>query len=213
MRISKQQKISPLGTNIARRKLEKLYKCNICKKKVKTRKSLQRHLRGHKPEFVCDLCSQAFPYKFVLIQHIQSIHRENWKFSCDICQFKTGTRFNFRKHVKMFHWKVKNYSCKSCYKIFNSSFDLKRHSQAMHLEKNVYFCCNCKFKTKYQQSLERHLENFCINKTDKTPKVPCLICGKLLSKSSLKYHIENVHEKTNQCKICDAVLHNHEIRK
>lgn len=232
---------SAIGTRKIGLRNQGPYQCNICGRKVQSRHSLQRHLRGHKPTFECRLCScQAFPYQFQLINHIKDKHSKKGKFSCiysDICKFKTSKKSNLSEHVKTVHKKEIEYarsenkkfmtstrlkylihreeqkfSCDYCGIQMRRKTNLNQHMKRIHLQHDKYSCSKCNFKTKYHQNLAKHVEYSCINKTRTTPRVSCPICAKMLVKDYLQYHITNFHEKTKKCNQCDVLLNHAQMR-
>ena len=66
--------------------------CNICKKALKDRYTLKKHIRFvHKGEkaFKCENCITRFTTKKDLSRHIAAVHERKRPFKCDICLNKS----------------------------------------------------------------------------------------------------------------------------
>ena len=125
---------------------QETYKCLVCKKDIKTKFTLKRHLEEqHKVydlenpiqskesvEFVCDICEISFKRKEHLVSHMKTHKDTQNKYTCSDCGKQFTTKFSLNRH-QMAHSKVReHYKCNTCQKTFSSKGNLARHIQGIH---------------------------------------------------------------------------------
>ncbi|KAK2723186.1 hypothetical protein QYM36_001754, partial [Artemia franciscana] len=78
---------------------ERLFECDICKKRLATSRSLSDHTRTHTGEkpFVCNICDKTFRQKATLFIH-QRTHTGKTPFECDVCKKRFTTSVNLSRH-------------------------------------------------------------------------------------------------------------------
>lgn len=153
-------------------------------------------------------------------------------YSCDLCGEVLNTYQLLYWHMR--YHRIKNQlNCNQCSKIFESKEKIAYHMKKVHYGK-IFSCDSCGFKTRYKRSLSTHMhlhvknvKHLRILKSCKLCRklvvdlklhkqkhcrfgnktmAPCRVCGKILSKRYIRFHIRNVCEKTTKCKQCEAVL-------
>ena len=129
------------------------------------------------------------------------------RFKCDKCHYKTSDNATLRKHMSAVHEGIK-YPCDFCQYKASAKDNLKKHLIGMHSE-TKFECDKCDYRTNFQSSLISHKQ--AIHKAQgklggsKLPYV-CNKCGKeSKSKSKIKIHVEQVHDKLKgfKCDKCD----------
>lgn len=78
---------SHLRTHVKRPPTVK-YECDICQKKLASKKGLNHHKKthdGHR-DFTCELCGRSFMSAGSLKYHMQSAHSDERPYCCSHCQ-------------------------------------------------------------------------------------------------------------------------------
>uniref|UniRef100_A0A3P9AQ55 C2H2-type domain-containing protein n=1 Tax=Esox lucius TaxID=8010 RepID=A0A3P9AQ55_ESOLU len=145
----------------------------------------------------CEACGKAFRDVYHLNRHRLS-HSDEKPYHCPICQqrFKRKDRMSY--HVRSHQGGVeKPYVCPHCAKGFSRPDHLNSHVRQVHSTERPFKCptCTSAFATKdrLRAHLIRHEE-----------KVPCHICGKLLSAAYITDHMR-VHNQSqhHSCHLCN----------
>ncbi|XP_058476545.1 myc-associated zinc finger protein isoform X2 [Solea solea] len=139
-----------------------------------------------KKNHACETCGKAFRDVYHLNRHRLS-HSDEKPFSCPICQQRFKRKDRMSHHVRSHQGGVeKPYVCPHCGKAF---------SRPDHLNSHVRQTCESSFATKdrLRAHMIRHEE-----------KVPCHICGKLLSAAYITDHMR-VHNQSQHhaCHLCN----------
>ncbi|KAF7204477.1 transcript variant X2 [Nothobranchius furzeri] len=139
-----------------------------------------------KKNHACETCGKAFRDVYHLNRHRLS-HSDEKPFSCPICQQRFKRKDRMSHHVRSHQGGVeKPYICPHCSKAF---------SRPDHLNSHVRQTCESCFATKdrLRAHMIRHEE-----------KVPCHICGKLLSAAYITDHMR-VHNQSQHhvCHLCN----------
>ena len=64
------------------------YECEICKKKIKIKGNLNKHVdtvHEKKKPFKCEICDYSGSSKHYLKMHVDSVHGNKKPFKCEIC--------------------------------------------------------------------------------------------------------------------------------
>lgn len=170
------------------------YTCNICGEKLQRLVSLQMHqIRFHSaPDVIfCDICTKLFAtvderdshrWECIMRKRLPGI--ENFsKFECYICKKRMATKGNLLAHMRRKHDPdVDRFKCKTCSHIFMRELSLRQHQ--------------CKGRPKGTTSAIY------------TERIPCEICGKLVSRGHIDSHRIALHSEPNTiyCRICFKVF-------
>ncbi|XP_067884610.1 myc-associated zinc finger protein isoform X2 [Heterodontus francisci] len=145
----------------------------------------------------CELCGKAFRDVYHLNRHKLS-HSDEKPFECPVCQqrFKRKDRMSY--HVRMHEGGVnKPYICSHCGKGFSRPDHLNSHIRQVHSTERPFKCQTCEAAFATKDRLRAHMIRH-------EEKVPCHICGKLLSAAYITDHMKVHSEGPNHtCDICN----------
>ncbi|XP_043494085.1 zinc finger protein 1 homolog isoform X2 [Polistes fuscatus] len=184
------------------------YKCNVCNKIFKNKKSKWYHdacVTGVKP-YQCTLCDKSFVKRshFEYHERIHSGYKPykcEKQFACTKCEKKYSKREDFNNHLNVHNNSI-TYTCTICEKAFYILTNLKRHMKT-HTDERPYICDQCSKSFKDNSLLIRHKRTH-----QKDRPFSCDHCNKVfLSKSELRRHL-TVHseDKPFSCKYCETVF-------
>ncbi|XP_059204645.1 myc-associated zinc finger protein [Centropristis striata] len=145
----------------------------------------------------CEACGKAFRDVYHLNRHRLS-HSDEKPYSCPICQqrFKRKDRMSY--HVRSHQGGVeKPYVCPHCAKAFSRPDHLNSHVRQVHSTERPFKCTTCTSAFATRDRLRAHLVRH-------EEKVPCHICGKLLSAAYITDHMR-VHNQSQHhaCHLCN----------
>ncbi|CAB1424400.1 unnamed protein product [Pleuronectes platessa] len=145
----------------------------------------------------CEACGKAFRDVYHLNRHRLS-HSDEKPYSCPICQqrFKRKDRMSY--HVRSHQGAVeKPYICPHCAKAFSRPDHLNSHVRQVHSTERPFKCTTCTSAFATRDRLRAHLIRH-------EEKVPCHICGKLLSAAYITDHMR-VHNQSQHhaCHLCN----------
>uniref|UniRef100_A0A1A8EU77 Myc-associated zinc finger protein n=3 Tax=Nothobranchius korthausae TaxID=1143690 RepID=A0A1A8EU77_9TELE len=145
----------------------------------------------------CEACGKAFRDVYHLNRHRLS-HSDEKPYSCPICQqrFKRKDRMSY--HVRSHQGGVeKPYICSHCSKAFSRPDHLNSHVRQVHSTERPFKCTTCTSAFATRDRLRAHLIRH-------EEKVPCHICGKLLSAAYITDHMR-VHNQSQHhaCHLCN----------
>uniref|UniRef100_A0A3P8S872 MYC-associated zinc finger protein a (purine-binding transcription factor) n=1 Tax=Amphiprion percula TaxID=161767 RepID=A0A3P8S872_AMPPE len=145
----------------------------------------------------CEACGKAFRDVYHLNRHRLS-HSDEKPYSCPICQqrFKRKDRMSY--HVRSHQGGVeKPYVCPHCAKAFSRPDHLNSHVRQVHSTERPFKCTTCTSAFATRDRLRAHLIRH-------EEKVPCHICGKLLSAAYITDHMR-VHNQSQHhaCHLCN----------
>lgn len=135
---------------------EKLFKCGVCDKVLKSVNSLNWHSLIHKKEkfFKCMFCEKHFRLPAGLTRHIQESHLKVKKFSCAECGSSFSNSTNLKEHQNI-HSGNRPYQCKECGKAFKQKSSLFVHNRS-HSTTFKFQCDVCKAGFRTKPVLEMH---------------------------------------------------------
>ena len=114
------------------------FKCKVCHKGFKHRRSLNRHVKLHSGEknFKCLQCSSAFARSDHLKAHLRT-HNNSKPYKCSVCQCGYNTQAALKVHIAHHHSKSK-FRCTLCDNLeFHSQLALEGHIYTKHSKDNI----------------------------------------------------------------------------
>ncbi|KAM6951692.1 myc-associated zinc finger protein isoform 2-T2 [Aplochiton taeniatus] len=145
----------------------------------------------------CETCGKAFRDVYHLNRHRLS-HSDEKPFSCPICQQRFKRKDRMSHHVRSHQGGVeKPYVCPHCSKAFSRPDHLNSHVRQVHSSERPFKCPTCESSFATRDRLRAHMIRH-------EEKVPCHICGKLLSAAYITDHMR-VHNQSQHhaCHLCN----------
>ena len=172
-----------------------------CGRTFKRRTPFLNHLKTHQPK-------EQQKVEKVRKKKKKSKEKENAEFVCDICKFSFNYEKSYYKHLK----KHDIFICTKCKDSFDNEEELKKHIEVDHRKKvrqkypidREVNCDEC-------EEVFDNLNKLAVHNKEKhgIEGDPCPICGKYLKRSSMRNHIEKVHNsdkaKKYTCEECGKV--------
>ncbi|CAD0251384.1 unnamed protein product [Spodoptera exigua] len=169
--------------------------CVICKKILKSRVLLDRHLILHtdrKRTSMCKVCKKRFYTTRELNRHVV-IHSDKRPFMCEICGFSFKIKQALQKHV-MRHFQIKQFVCDKCGKSFRSKKQLIGHSK-VHDDTRPFICVHCNKSFRFRHLILQHIRVHIGEKP-----YSCDLCPqKFINWSNYNTHSKDVHG-VDRCK-------------
>ncbi|KAL9929388.1 hamlet isoform 2-T2 [Glossina fuscipes fuscipes] len=121
-------------------------RCEVCEKDFLELERLDDHLvtahHFRKEEFTCELCSQRFSHRPLLLKHRALVHNEVRKYPCENCTKVFCDPSNLQRHIRRRHIGARSHACPECGKTFATSSGLKQHKN-IHYSVKLYQCEFC----------------------------------------------------------------------
>ncbi|XP_012693157.2 myc-associated zinc finger protein [Clupea harengus] len=166
-----------------------------------TGESVQRSVNPNsnpvRKNHACETCGKAFRDVYHLNRHRLS-HSDEKPFSCPICQQRFKRKDRMSHHVRSHQGGVeKPYVCPNCSKAFSRPDHLNSHIRQVHSSERPFKCPTCESSFATRDRLRAHMIRH-------EEKVPCHICGKLLSAAYITDHMR-VHNQSqhHSCHLCN----------
>uniref|UniRef100_A0A8C2B2H0 MYC associated zinc finger protein n=1 Tax=Cyprinus carpio TaxID=7962 RepID=A0A8C2B2H0_CYPCA len=144
----------------------------------------------------CETCGKAFRDVYHLNRHRLS-HSDEKPFCCPVCQQRFKRKDRMSHHVRSHQGGVeKPYVCPHCAKAFSRPDHLNSHVRQVHSSERPFKCPTCESSFATRDRLRAHMIRH-------EEKVPCHICGKLLSAAYITDHMR-VHNQSQHhcCHLC-----------
>ncbi|XP_056390754.1 myc-associated zinc finger protein isoform X2 [Hyla sarda] len=144
----------------------------------------------------CEMCGKAFRDVYHLNRHKLS-HSDEKPYSCHVCQQRFKRKDRMTYHVRSHDGTVhKPYICSHCGKGFSRPDHLNSHVRQVHSTERPFKCQTCESAFATKDRLRAHMVRH-------EEKVPCHVCGKLLSAAYITDHMK-VHSQgpNHVCELC-----------
>ncbi|KAL5278849.1 hypothetical protein ACFFRR_003467 [Megaselia abdita] len=213
-----------------RHTLQEDLECNICGEKFVEQTTYKKHIRTHKTDYKCNLCSRFYENKVELMGHQLKFHWE--KFMCGFCTITYFSMESLQDHLKEEHpgqviYESETSRCRMCNKDYHSKYHLLIHVERIH--KMICAECHENFSTRselIQHLYEQHHPEY-VKKNDKekpkdqhfywgvsrTCRPKCHVCGHLFNNTTnLKKHFQRgIHPESElilqfKCLQCELVF-------
>lgn len=156
------------------RQNHRIRRCGTCDKSFFNAHQLERHLKIHEGEYLCDICKRKLSSKRTLTNHMLSLHLNKASRSkCEYCG-KFFIWSSLRNHILSIHKNQRKYKCDVCAKGFFNCDKLRRHLAAVHLTERNHICTICSRKFTHKWHLTRHYKTVHVHK----PTFKCEKCDR-----------------------------------
>ena len=196
---------------------DSLFKCSICGKALKTKKTLKRHSVTHSSDrpFPCPVCPSRFKVKSHLSDHVVMVHQDHRPFPCPHCPAQFKTKIALSGHVRRRHSSaaphqdsdrnLKLILCHVCGRSCGSAAEMKRHLLT-HSREKPFKCGVCGFAFLRKVSLETHMKKHSGEKP-----YTCEYCGQSFTFHNVFVYHRNRHLDTRplHCDICQKGFNSH----
>ncbi|XP_073403434.1 myc-associated zinc finger protein isoform X4 [Dendrobates tinctorius] len=144
----------------------------------------------------CEMCGKAFRDVYHLNRHKLS-HSDEKPYSCHVCQQRFKRKDRMTYHVRSHDGTVhKPYICSHCGKGFSRPDHLNSHVRQVHSTERPFKCQTCEAAFATKDRLRAHMVRH-------EEKVPCHVCGKLLSAAYITDHMKVHNQGPNHiCEMC-----------
>ncbi|KAG8431438.1 hypothetical protein GDO86_018723 [Hymenochirus boettgeri] len=145
----------------------------------------------------CEMCGKAFRDVYHLNRHKLS-HSDEKPYSCHVCQQRFKRKDRMTYHVRSHDGTVhKPYICNHCGKGFSRPDHLNSHVRQVHSTERPFKCPTCEAAFATKDRLRAHMVRH-------EEKVPCHVCGKLLSPAYITDHMKVHNQGPNHvCELCN----------
>ncbi|KAM8961345.1 myc-associated zinc finger protein isoform 1-T1 [Pelodytes ibericus] len=145
----------------------------------------------------CEMCGKAFRDVYHLNRHKLS-HSDEKPYSCHVCQQRFKRKDRMTYHVRSHDGTVhKPYICSHCGKGFSRPDHLNSHVRQVHSTERPFKCQTCEAAFATKDRLRAHMVRH-------EEKVPCHVCGKLLSAAYITDHMKVHNQGPNHvCEMCN----------
>ncbi|XP_068112613.1 zinc finger protein 585A-like isoform X2 [Hyperolius riggenbachi] len=185
---------------------QKTFLCSVCGKCIKTKGTLDRHMRFHTGRnlYPCTDCDRKFVSLSLLNRHCRS-HTGERPFSCPDCGKSYATNYKLTAH-RRFHTGEELHTCSECGKQFAEKSLLFAH-QKYHLAIKPHKCPECGRGYVFKSQLIQHQRVHTGEKLHKEKLHVCHECGKRFTQKFQLVSHQTQHADANQTQQADAKLH------
>ena len=151
--------------------------CNHCKKIMKTKKNMNRHLRK--------------------IHKLKSDFSKKGEVSCTDCEFRSDRKDTLARHIRLLHTESEKKKCPECAYITANKTSMRHHMDGHSGE--IFQCGECKYEGRSKALLDKHT-----NLMHEQIPIQCSVptCDFQGKRYQLKSHVQLVHEEKYVCSFC-----------
>ncbi|KAH8381576.1 hypothetical protein KR093_008674 [Drosophila rubida] len=107
------------------------FTCSICKAAFKNKARLKVHYQTHEePSYICNICGKKLQTRRTWNMH-KLVHSEDRKFKCDVCGALFKRSKTLKRHL-ISHTGLRPYICKYCKKTFACNANCRAHKLKKH---------------------------------------------------------------------------------
>ncbi|XP_062125842.1 zinc finger protein weckle-like isoform X2 [Drosophila sulfurigaster albostrigata] len=110
---------------------ERPFNCSVCKAAFKNKARLKMHYQTHEePNYICNVCGKKLQTRRTWNMH-KLVHSEDRKFKCDVCGALFKRSKTLKRHL-ISHTGLRPYVCKYCKKTFACNANCRAHKLKKH---------------------------------------------------------------------------------
>ena len=190
--------------NVALKKKEKRYACNVCGKLFAQFVTSKKHCLVNKPadqSVMCTICGKILKRKRNLKRHITNVHAPNKSFKppvnartvpikCEDCGKEYSAKNKLAEHMQRKHGLAKNggplFNCTECKFSHYSESRVKAHFTVNHIaqEINSFNCSICKISYKSASGIQKHNKTVHSTLTSTLTSLPSMPDAYIVAKKS-----------------------------
>ncbi|XP_070569826.1 uncharacterized protein [Ptychodera flava] len=120
----------------------KSFECSICRRRYLTRETLESHMQRHgERRYPCETCGMSFKAMAELTEH-RTVHSLPKQLQCEVCSQEFTRRNLLLQHMTTVHPNAKPFECENCDKTFATLDSLRVH-QRCHTGELPHKCRFC----------------------------------------------------------------------
>ncbi|KAL3272251.1 hypothetical protein HHI36_022733 [Cryptolaemus montrouzieri] len=149
-------------------------------------------------KYKCEICYYSSSRKYILTNHVKSIHLGIKDHKCTQCSYQTTAKSNLKQHVNSVHLGIKKYKCTECHYRATQRSDLKKHVDSVHIRAKNFKCTECHYRVTHRSDLKKHVDSVHI----RAKNFNCTECPyRATQRSDLKKHVNNVHNRAKKIQL------------
>ncbi|CAH0404108.1 unnamed protein product [Chilo suppressalis] len=192
------------------------YVCDICGKKARSKRVLEKHMRHHYENFSCKVCDRSYKSRASYRRHVEDKH-STWCIEnayCVQCDKKFSSIITYKRHIATNSThaaeirgdkSLEKVPCPDCGRLYSRKCYMENHYRHVHLKQSPYHChyCDKDFlnRTRYRDHMKYSHEGM-----EKVKNKLCNICGRgFAANRTLVNHIRtHSGERPFECEYCNA---------
>lgn len=129
-------------------KTSTIFPCGKCQKKFSSEVRLDNHKIKHEKVFKCEICGRELKSSISLKDHLRTIHADVDRIECALCGHFLKNQISMRKHLNRHRQMEQNLKCGVCSKPCTTRAALASHMRMKHILQRTIPCgfCDKKFK-------------------------------------------------------------------
>lgn len=199
----------------------KRFECVVCAKVFKEQRTLRRHYKLHKRNFVCRFCGVKMSSAGSLMRH-NLLHTGEKPFQCELCKRRFSRKDALKAHLVAHKNDTSKqrlsrpYKCKQCSASYTMRYNLIRHMKQCHVQGGHQSSKASISPTSNPPSMAARSQPLLIQNSDKSRghvltevksenPLQCKHCGKIFANmKSLSTHVwYHNQQKRFVCKMCN----------